>query len=56
MATAMAMFPGLKEAFARLSREDLGGTAIQSTTTIGRGEERGTDEAAGGGRLVGVER
>ena len=34
MATAMAMFPGLKEAFARLSREDLGGTAIQTTTTI----------------------
>ena len=34
MATAMAMFPGLKEAFARLSREDFGGTAIQSTTTM----------------------
>jgi len=34
MATAMAMFPGLKEAFARLSREDFGGTAIQSTTSI----------------------
>jgi hypothetical protein len=34
MATAMAMFPGLKEAFARLSREDFGGTAMQSTTTI----------------------
>lgn len=34
MATAMAMFPGLKEAFARLSREDLGGTAIQTTTTM----------------------
>jgi len=34
MATAMAMFPGLKEAFARLSREDFGGTAIQSTTTV----------------------
>ena len=34
MATAMAMFPGLKEAFARLSREDFGGTAIQTTTTI----------------------
>ena len=34
MAAAMAMFPGLKEAFARLSREDFGGTAIQSTTTV----------------------
>jgi hypothetical protein len=34
MAAAMAMFPGLKEAFARLSREDFGGTAIQTTTTI----------------------
>ena len=30
----MAMFPGLKEAFARLSREDFGGTAIQTTTTV----------------------
>jgi hypothetical protein len=30
----MAMFPGLKEAFARLSREDFGGTAIQTSTTI----------------------
>ena len=34
MATAMAMFPGLKEAFARLTREDFGGTAIQTTTTV----------------------
>ncbi len=34
MATAMAMFPGLKEAFARLGREDFGGTAIQTTTTM----------------------
>jgi hypothetical protein len=34
MATAMAMFPGLKEAFARLSREDFDGTAIQTTTTV----------------------
>ena len=34
MATAMAMFPGLKEAFARLSREDFGGTAIQTTTSV----------------------
>jgi hypothetical protein len=34
MATAMAMYPGLKEAFARLSREDFGGTAIQTVTKI----------------------
>ena len=34
MAAAMAMFPGLKEAFARLGREDFGGTAIQTTTTV----------------------
>ena len=34
MATAVAMYPGLKDAFARLSREDFGGTAIQTTTTV----------------------
>lgn len=34
MAAAVAMFPGVKEAFARLSREDFGGTAIQTTTTL----------------------
>lgn len=34
MAAAVAMYPGLREAFARLSREDLGGTAIQTTTTV----------------------
>jgi hypothetical protein len=34
MATAMAMMPGLKEAFARNNRESLDGTAIQTTTTI----------------------
>jgi len=34
MAAAMAMFPGLKEAFARLSREDFGGTAILTTTRV----------------------
>ncbi len=34
MATAMAMYPGVKDAFARLSREDLGGTAIQTMTTV----------------------
>jgi hypothetical protein len=34
MATAMAMMPGLKEAFARSNRESLDGTPIQTTTTI----------------------
>jgi hypothetical protein len=34
MATAIAMYPGLKDAFARLSKEDLGGTAIQTVTTV----------------------
>jgi len=34
MATALVMYPGLKDAFARLSKEDLGGTAIQSITKI----------------------
>ncbi len=34
MATVVAMFPGVKDAFARLSKEDLGGTSIQSTTTM----------------------
>jgi hypothetical protein len=34
MATAMAMFPGLKDAFARLNRADLDGTAIALTTTV----------------------
>ncbi len=34
MATALAMYPGLKDAFARLSKEDMGGTAIQSITTV----------------------
>ena len=34
MAAAMAMFPGLKDAFARVGREDFGGTAIQTTTTV----------------------
>ena len=50
MATAMAMFPGLKEAMARLSREDLGGTAIQTTTTTDavKSAEQMKQEAAGG--------
>jgi hypothetical protein len=34
MASAIAMYPGLKEAFARLSKEDFGGTAIQTTTSV----------------------
>lgn len=34
MATAMAMFPGLKDAFARLRRENFDGTAIATTTTV----------------------
>jgi hypothetical protein len=34
LATAIAMYPGVKDAFARLSKEDLGGTAMLTTTTI----------------------
>jgi hypothetical protein len=34
LATAVAMLPGLKEAFARYSKAGLDGTAIQSTTTV----------------------
>jgi hypothetical protein len=34
MATAMAMMPGLKDAFARINKETLDGTSIQSTTTV----------------------
>lgn len=34
MATAMAMFPGLNDAFARLRRENFDGTAITTTTTV----------------------
>lgn len=50
MATAMAMFPGLKEAFARFSREDLGGTAIHSITTMEavKSAEQMKQEAASG--------
>jgi hypothetical protein len=50
MATAMAMFPGLKDAFARLSKEDFGGTAIQTTTTTDavKSAEQMRQEAAGG--------
>ncbi len=51
MATAMAMFPGLKEAFSRLSREDFGGTAIQSTTTVDsvKSPEQMQQQASSGG-------
>src|SRR5688572_22808089 len=50
MATVVAMFPGVKDAFARLSREDLGGTAIQSITTIDavKSAEQMKQQAAGG--------
>ena len=50
MATAMAMFPGLKEAYARMSREDFGGTAIQTTTTTEsvKSAEQMKQQAAGG--------
>ena len=34
LATAMAMMPGLKEAFARVNKEALDGTPILSTTTV----------------------
>ena len=50
MASAMAMYPGLKDAFARLSREDFGGTAIQTTTTTDavKSAEQMKEQAAGG--------
>ena len=50
MATVLAMFPGVKDAFARFSREDLGGTAIQSTTTMDavKSAEQMKQEPAGG--------
>jgi hypothetical protein len=50
MATAMAMFPGFKEAMARLSQEDFGGTAIQTTTTTDavRSAEQMKQQAADG--------
>lgn len=34
MATAMAMYPGLREAFGRLSKENFEGTAISTITTV----------------------
>jgi hypothetical protein len=50
LASAMAMYPGLKEAMARLGREDFGGTAIQTTTTTDavRSAEQMKQQAAGG--------
>jgi hypothetical protein len=50
LATAMAMYPGLKEAMARLGREDFGGTAIQTTTTTDavRSAEQMKQQAADG--------
>lgn len=50
MATVTAMFPGVKDAFARFSSEDLGGTAIQSTTTMDavKSAEQMKEEASGG--------
>jgi hypothetical protein len=50
MATVATMFPGVKEAFARFSKEDLGGTAIQSTTTMisVKSAEQMKQQASGG--------
>jgi hypothetical protein len=50
MATVLAMYPGVKDALARFSREDLGGTAIQSITTMDavKSAEQMKQEAAGG--------
>ena len=50
MATVVAMFPGVKDAFARLSKEDLGGTSIQSTTTMDavKSAEQMKQQASGG--------
>jgi hypothetical protein len=49
LATAMAMMPGLKEAFARVNRETPDGTAIQSTTTAEavKSAEQMTQEQSG---------
>jgi hypothetical protein len=50
MAAVLAMFPGVKDAFARFGKEDLGGTAIQSTTTFEavKSAEQMKQQAAGG--------
>jgi len=51
LATAMAMMPGMKEAMARVSREDLDGTPIQSTTTIDsvKSAEQMQEQSSGAG-------
>jgi hypothetical protein len=51
LATAMAMMPGLKEAFARVSKETLDGTAIQSTMTVDavKSAEQMKQQQSGGG-------
>jgi hypothetical protein len=48
MATAIAMYPGLKDAFARLSKQDLPGTAIHTTTPVHavKSAEQVKDDAA----------
>ena len=56
LATAMAMFPGLKEAMARVSPRRLRRYRNSDDDHDRRGEERRTDEAAGSWRFVGVER
>jgi hypothetical protein len=50
MASAIAMYPGIRDAFARLSREDFGGTAIQTTTTTDavKSADQMKEQAAGG--------
>jgi len=51
LATAMAMLPGLKEAFARLNKETLDGTPIQSTMTVEavKSAEQMKQQQSGGG-------
>ena len=56
MATAMAMFPGLKEAFARLGREDLRRHRHSDNDHGGFGQERRADEAAAGSTAQSDER
>jgi hypothetical protein len=57
MATALAMMPGLKEAFARVNRETLDGTPIQTTTTVESvksaaemQQDQSTGQSSGGGQ------
>ena len=55
MAAVVAMFPGVKDAFARFGKEDLGGTSIQSTTTFEavKSAEQMKQQAAGGSSASG---